>query len=107
VPKLDELKCEAIIAMIGVDDAARVYLPDEYFKKKKADRTFLFNILNTAHPGFLNQVISHANLQRVNINNDEQKTQTILATDEWLSALNEVPFYSKVSLIFLLLTVFE
>ena len=61
VPKLDELKCEAIIAMIGKDDAARLYLPDEYFKKKKADRTFLFNILNTVHPGFLNQLVSHAN----------------------------------------------
>ena len=93
--------------MIGADDAARMYLPDEYFKKKKADRSYLFNILNSVHPGFLNQVIAHANMQRVNVNNDEEKTQTILATDEWLNNLNEVPFYSKVSLIFLLLTVFE
>ena len=67
VPKLDEMKMSVILAMIDGKDDAREYFPDEYWKKKTPDRTFFFNVLNTVHPGYLQQLISHANIQRVGV----------------------------------------
>ena len=37
-------------SMVDKDDDLRNYFPDEYFGKKKPDRTFYFNITNTIYP---------------------------------------------------------
>ena len=60
VPLLDELSIKNMLAMITLDDPARAYFPDGYWKTVKPDRAYVFNIINTVHPGYLNQLISHA-----------------------------------------------
>ena len=81
VPKLDELSVEKMIELMKDDEEVRAYLPEGYFKKVKPDRTFLFNILNTVHPGYLPTVIDGASgLRDVEFEEKEEK-ETILATD--------------------------
>ena len=60
VPLWDELSVSNMLQMIGEDDDARAYFPDGYWKKVKPDRSYVFNVLNTCHPGYLDQLISHA-----------------------------------------------
>ena len=97
VPKLDEMSISNMLPMVKDDEQVRIYMPDEYFTGKMPDRTFFFNTISTLYPGFLEQLLSHANKQRTGDIEEKQKMQTILATDEWLENLNEIPFYSKVS----------
>lgn len=42
------------------DEELIKYLPDKWHKKLKLDREWFFNILNTVHPGYLQQIIKHA-----------------------------------------------
>ena len=53
VPKLDEMSIEKMIAMIQEGDEARRYFTDETFKRKKPDRAYFFNVLNTMYDGFI------------------------------------------------------
>ena len=60
VPKLDELNTSPILGMIEEGDILRDYYPYDYFKKKKPDSTFVLNMMNTVHPGYLDELISYA-----------------------------------------------
>ena len=85
--------------MIKNDMEMKQYLPDEYYKKLTPDRTFFFNTVNTFYPGFLQALITGAQKQRVDVQSTEEAKQTIEATDEWVSNLSAIPFFSKVSII--------
>jgi len=61
VPRLDELSIKHMIEMIRGDAALAMYFPDEFLKGRIPDRTFFFNVLNTIYPGYLNELIGHAN----------------------------------------------
>ena len=69
------------------DEELVKYLPDKWHKKLKLDREWFFNILNTVHPGYLQQVIKHAQKQRQTANTEEEKQETITITDEWKQRL--------------------
>ena len=60
VPLLDELSVKNMLSMIGPEDPARAYFPEGYWKTVKPDRTFVFNIINTVHPGYIDELILHA-----------------------------------------------
>ena len=92
--------------MIGENDDSRTYFPDGYWKKIKPDRGYVFNIINPVHPGYIEQLISHAKKQRVGVVQGEMETNTILATNEWIENLHAIPFFSKVSHLFYCLTHF-
>ena len=97
VPKINELGINHMLDMIKGDESVRQYLPDEYFKKLTPDRAFFFNTINTLYNGFLPELISGAQRQRVEETKKDESKQVIEATDEWLTNLSAIPFYSKVS----------
>ena len=99
VPKLDELGIKRMLEMVKGDNQLRQYMPDEYFKKLTPDRAFFFNTINTLYNGFLPELISGAQRQRVEETKKDESEQVIEATDEWLTNLSAIPFYSKVSAI--------
>ena len=41
-----------------------MYIPDEIKTGKLPDRQFFYNTINTVYPGYLEQLILHANKQR-------------------------------------------
>jgi len=60
VPMLDELSVKNMLRMIEPEDPARYYFPETYWKKAKPDRAYVFNIINTVHPGYVSELIGHA-----------------------------------------------
>ena len=77
------------------DEELVKYLPDKWHKKLKLDREWFFNILNTVHPGYLQQIIKHAQKQRQTANTEEEKKETITITDEWKKRLEQSTFISN------------
>ena len=61
VPKLDEMSMVNMLPLVQDDNDLKMYFPDEYYTGKMPDRKFFFNTINTVHPGFLNQLLRHAN----------------------------------------------
>ena len=60
VPKYPELSLKQLKKhLIGDKELAR-RLPDGWENKKKIERDWVLNIVNTVHPGFLSQLIRHA-----------------------------------------------
>ena len=99
VPLLDELSVDNMKKLIDKDKEVYKCFPDEYLKKKAPDRAYFYNIINTVHHGFLDQIIGHAQRERANKVMKEEEEQVILANDEWMANLSALPFYSKVSFI--------
>jgi len=97
VPKIDELGIIKMLDMVRTDPLVKQYLPDEYYKKLTPDRSFFFNTINTLYDGFIPELISGAQRQRVQETKKGESEQVIEATDEWLNNLSAIPFYSKVS----------
>ena len=64
VPKYDELSAKEFWNRFKDDAKVKKYLPDHYAVGKYPDRTYLFNIINTVHPEYLDKVIRHAQTQR-------------------------------------------
>ena len=65
VPKYDELSVTNLYPQFAKDAEMMSYFPSKYPKGKGAPRAYFFNILNTLHPDYLQQVMSHANKQRM------------------------------------------
>ena len=65
VPRYDELSVKTIFPMFAKDAEMMAYFPDQFPKGKGPPREYFFNILNTLHPDYLNQVMSHAAKERM------------------------------------------
>ena len=61
-----------MLNMVKDDEEVRAYLPEEFFRTVKPDRSFVFNIINTVHPGFLHELIRHASSQRTEVEAGQQ-----------------------------------
>ena len=84
VPKLPEISIKMVINMVEKDAELRMYYPSDFIKGKKLDREFVFNILNTMHPGYLESIVTYANKLRNTTTKENEAKETILATEEWL-----------------------
>ena len=98
VPVIEELSVLKVLDMIRDDEEIKTYFPDEFFTKKTPERKFFFDVINTVYEDFLPPLINHASQLRIEGEVKEQQEQVILATDEWMSELQAVPFFSKVSM---------
>ena len=92
--------------MIRDDDEIKSYFPDEFFTKKTPERKFFFDVINTVYDNFLPPLITHASQLRIDGEVNAQKDQVILATDEWVNELQAVPFFSKVRMTTIIITLF-
>ncbi len=64
-------------------------------KNRVPDREYMFNILNTFQPTYLQALIKHANDQRNSVSNEAIAREAIEVSDDWWNALNSVPFISR------------
>ena len=60
VPKLQELSLKSLGSSLKDDEQLALYLPSKWHEKGKLDRVWVFNVINSIHPGYLEQVIGHA-----------------------------------------------
>ena len=64
VPKYDELFVKNLYKKLLALENMEKYFPDKYPKGRQCDRDYLFNVANTLHPGFVQELINHALKQR-------------------------------------------
>ena len=98
VPQWDELSVMKLWKDLKDDAAFNVYFQDTYVDQKAPNREYFFNILNTIYPEYLKNIVDHARDQRFTLTAEDAKPQAIRATDEWLEALNKLPYKSRKSL---------
>ena len=95
VPLYDELSVANIWPMMKIDEKFMMYFPTKMAKNRVPDRGYMFNILNTFQPNYLQALIKHANDQRNSVSNDAIAREAIEVSDDWWDALNSVPFISR------------
>ena len=83
VPYYDELSVKALYPMFKKDPVFMSYFPEKFSKGKGPPRKYFFDVLNTLHPEYLQQVMAHANKQRMTIEGDKMKTQAIEMSQYW------------------------
>ena len=94
VPQWDELGVMKLWHDLKDDAAFNVYFQDTYTDQKAPNREYFFNILNTIYPDYLKSIVDHAREQRFTLAAEDAKPHAIHATDEWLEALNKLPYKS-------------
>ena len=97
VPKYDEISVKNLYGKLIELEGMGYYFPTKYAKGRQCDREYLFNVANTLHPQILNNLITHAMTQRYSLENDKQKQEAILISEEWAEELKAMPFISNVS----------
>ncbi len=95
VPLYDELSVANIWPMMKIDEKFMMYFPTKMAKNRLPDRGYMFNILNTFQPNYLQALIKHANDQRNSVSNEAIAREAIEVSDDWWNALNSVPFISR------------
>ena len=82
MPKFDELSAQKVSQLVREDATVKLHMKDEWAAGTQThQREWFFNVLNTIHPGFLDQLIKHASSSRHGKMQEEQKSDTILCTD--------------------------
>ena len=60
VRRIEELSVKRMVNLVKDDASIAEYMPDEFFENKTPYRDFIFNIINSIYPDYLQQLISHA-----------------------------------------------
>ena len=95
VPHYDELSVKALYPMFAKDVEMMSYFPDKYPTGKGPPREYFFNVLNTKHPDYLEQVMGHANKQRMTTEGEDMKRQSIKVSEYWEEQLKAMPYLSR------------
>ena len=70
------------------------YFPDKYPAGKAPPREYFFNILNTIHPEYLKEVLTHASRQRMTTDGETMKKESIKISEFWAEQLDKMPYLS-------------
>ena len=95
VPHYDELSVKHIYPMFAKDAEVMQYFPDAYPKGKGPPREYFFNVLNTLRPEYLQQVMAHANKQRMSSEGEGMQRQSIEMSQYWEEQLKSMPYLSQ------------
>ena len=94
VPHYDELSVKSLWPQFSKDKEFTQYFPDKYPVGKGPPRQYFFDILNTLHPEYLQQVMNHANEQRMSANSGITKKESIAISQYWEEELKSMPYLS-------------
>ena len=102
VPHYDELSVRRLWPEFKKDAEMMKFFPSKYPKDKGPPREYFFNILNTVHPEYLQQIVAHASKQRMTAEGDDNKMDSIAITAHWEEELRNMPYLSRKFLNFFL-----
>lgn len=94
VPHYDELSVKRLWPDLRKDPEVAQFFPTTYPKDKGPPRDYFFNVLNTVHPEYLQQVMGHANEQRMAAFGEGQQTEKIKISQFWEEELKAMPYLS-------------
>ena len=95
VPHYDELSVRRLWPDLKKDPDFVKYFPSVYPKDKGPPREYFFNVLNTVHPEYLEQLMTHANKQRMSASGESQQKETIKISQFWEEELKAMPYLSR------------
>ena len=95
VPSYDEISVKDLWPQLQDNAEFQRYFPSAFPKGRLPDRSYMFNILNSVMPGYVTEIIAHANKVRATRQHMAEATQTIEVTDEWFDKLTSIPFISR------------
>ena len=95
VPKYDELSVKKFWPLLQSDVAFMLYMPDPTPDGGLPDREYFWNVLNTLQTAYVQQLIAHANAQRMTLQEKADGADAIEISDEWWQKLNALPFVSQ------------
>ena len=95
VPHYDELSVKALWPDVKKDPIVMSYFPADYPKGRGPPRDYFFNIVNTKLPDYLQQLLEHANKQRMSAEGQGQQTEAIQISQYWEEQLKAMPYLSS------------
>ena len=97
VPQYDEISVKALWPEVKKDADFMQYFPSKYPKDKGPPREYFFNIMNTKMPDYLQQILAHANKQRMAADGVNAQTESIKISQYWEEQLKSMPYLSSKS----------
>ena len=94
VPHYEEISVKALYPEFKKDAEMMSYFPDKYPAGKAPPREYFFNILNTIHPEYLKEVLTHASRQRMTTDGETMKKESIKVSEFWAEQLDKMPYLS-------------
>ena len=94
VPRYDELSVIKLWPNFKKDAKITVYLPSSLPKGRLPDRDYLFNIVNSIYPEYMQALIRQASDNRFDVRNKHDDLGVVKVSEEWWKKLMEVPFAS-------------
>lgn len=91
-PRYEELSVTNLLPKFAEDESVMIFFPDRLPKGRLPDRAYFFNILNTVHEQYTQELISVAQRNRHQASQNEFAVDVVKATDEWFKKLTEIPF---------------
>ena len=83
VPKYDELSVKKFWPLMHKDAGFMQYMPEPTPDGRLPEREYFWNVLNTLRTKYVQQLIEHANAQRMTVQQDGESTDAIEISDEW------------------------
>ena len=94
VPHYDELSVKALWPQFKKDVEFTKYFPDSYLAGKGPPRQYFFDIMNTIYPDHLNQILEHANQERMAADSLMNRDESIAISKFWEEELKSMPYLS-------------
>ena len=95
IPKYDELSVKNIFPHLKADPEVMAYFPNQMAQNRWPDRTYMFTILNTLKPDYVQNIVLHASKMRNSAQGKNEEGATVSVTDAWWKKLHEIPFVSS------------
>ena len=93
MPRYDELSVKKFWPLMQKDVIFMLYMPDPTADGRLPEREYFWNVLNTLQTEYVQQLIEHANAQRMTV--QEDGADAIEISEEWWQRLNALPFVSQ------------
>ena len=91
VPKFQELSVQNLYPKFQNKPEMMIYFPDQLPKGRMPDRSYFFNVMNTLYPEYTQQLIQHANSNRVVAAPSDDQHEFVHISEEWWQKLNDLP----------------
>ena len=86
---------KSLYPQFAKDDKFMSYFPSTYPKGKGPPRDYFFNVLNTLHAEYLQQVMAHAAKQRMTSEGENMQRESIKMSEFWQEQLRAMPYLSQ------------
>ena len=93
MPRYDELSVKRFWPLMQTDAVFMLYMPDPTPDGRVPEREYFWNVLNTLQTAYVQQLIKHANAQRMTV--QEDGADAIEISEEWWQKLTALPFVSQ------------